>query len=274
MEVSALRSALGALVLLLLTPARHGLRDPRAALLGVAIGTMMVLFVVSNKLTTAANTVFLQYAGPLYVVLAAPRVLGERMGRRDVPHAAALAVGLCLFFAGAQQPSATAPNPVLGNVLAALSGVLWGATIIGLRWLAAGSAAPRRGSAEAAAVYANTFAVLAGLPWVAGNLGGALENWAVIAYLGTVQIGISYVLFSASMRYVPAPEASLLLLVEPALNPVWAWAVHGEQPGAWALAGGALILGSTAAKTIVEARERGREPQARVHERRFRGPSG
>jgi drug/metabolite transporter (DMT)-like permease len=44
---------------------------------------------------------------------------------------------------------------------------------------------------------------------------------------------------------VPAFEASALLLLEPALNPVWTWLVHGERPSAWALSGGALILGAT-----------------------------
>jgi len=49
---------------------------------------------------------------------------------------------------------------------------------------------------------------------------------------------------SRALRQVPALEASLLLLAEPALNPVWAWLAHGERPGGWALAGGALILGA------------------------------
>jgi drug/metabolite transporter (DMT)-like permease len=255
-EIAALRSAIGALVLLLVTPARHGLRDPRAAAVGAAIGAMMVLFVTANKLTTSANTIFLQYAGPLYVLIAAPRVLGERIGRRDVPHTAALAAGLCLFFVGDPQPSATASNPALGNLLAALSGVLWAVTIMGLRRLAARRAPVSRGSAQAAAVYGNLFALLLGLPWIASNLHAAVENWAVLAYLGVFQIGFSYVLFSAGMRTVPAPEASLLLLIEPALNPVWSWLLHGERPDAWALGGGALILGSTALRTLVEARER------------------
>ena len=49
-------------------------------------------------------------------------------------------------------------------------------------------------------------------------------------------------------------EASTLLLLEPALNPFWAWLVHGERPGVWALAGGALILGATLAKSVLDGR--------------------
>jgi drug/metabolite transporter (DMT)-like permease len=43
-------------------------------------------------------------------------------------------------------------------------------------------------------------------------------------------------------------ETSVLLLLEPVLNPVWSWAIHGEIPGTAALVGGALVLGATMAR--------------------------
>ena len=79
-------------------------------------------------------------------------------------------------------------------------------------------------------------------------------DWVAVAYLGVFQIGAAYLLLTAGIRHVPALEASVLLLLEPALNPFWSWIVHGENPGAWALAGGAVILGATLVKTIVDAR--------------------
>ena len=45
------------------------------------------------------------------------------------------------------------------------------------------------------------------------------------------------------MREVPGLEAATLLLIEPVLNPIWTWIVHGERPGTLALIGGALIIG-------------------------------
>jgi drug/metabolite transporter (DMT)-like permease len=53
---------------------------------------------------------------------------------------------------------------------------------------------------------------------------------------------------------VPALEASLILLIEPVLNPVWAWLVHGERPGTWSLLGGALILTAATLKTLLHTR--------------------
>ena len=62
--------------------------------------------------------------------------------------------------------------------------------------------------------------------------------------------GLAYVLLARSISHVLAVEASLLLLAEPALSPVWAWLAHGEAPGPWPLAGGLLILGAAAWKTL------------------------
>jgi drug/metabolite transporter (DMT)-like permease len=54
------------------------------------------------------------------------------------------------------------------------------------------------------------------------------------------------VFFSRAVPQVRAIEVSLLLLLEPVLNPLWAWLVHGETPGPYAVLGGAIILGATA----------------------------
>jgi drug/metabolite transporter (DMT)-like permease len=54
------------------------------------------------------------------------------------------------------------------------------------------------------------------------------------------------------MRDVPAFEASILLLAEPVLNPLWTWLLLGEKPGGHALAGGAVILAATFFKALSE----------------------
>ena len=76
----------------------------------------------------------------------------------------------------------------------------------------------------------------------------------IIVGLGVVQIGLAYVFLIRGLRDVPAFEAMILLLLEPALNPVWSWIVHGERPGAWSLLGGALILGASVLKTWNDSR--------------------
>jgi drug/metabolite transporter, DME family len=65
---------------------------------------------------------------------------------------------------------------------------------------------------------------------------------------------VAYVLVTSALRHIAALEASLILLIEPVFNPVWAWLVQGERPGPWALVGGAIILGATTIKGWLDAR--------------------
>jgi drug/metabolite transporter (DMT)-like permease len=159
--------------------------------------------------------------------------------------------GLALFFVGAERPAATAPDPARGNLLALLSGVCWALTLAGLRWI--GRRDPESGGL-AAVVIGNIIAFAGCLPLAVPVEPHPLADWGTILYLGVVQIGLAYVLVTAALRELPAFEASLILLLEPALNPLLAWLVHGEIPGGWALAGGIVILVATSMKAWVDSR--------------------
>jgi drug/metabolite transporter, DME family len=82
----------------------------------------------------------------------------------------------------------------------------------------------------------------------------SLAEWSMLVYLGVFQIALAYVLVTQAIPHIPALEASMILLIEPALNPLWAWLVQGEVPGIWAIVGGAMILGATTAKSWAERR--------------------
>jgi drug/metabolite transporter (DMT)-like permease len=138
-QVASFRAGIAALAVILLVPAaRRGL-SARAALVGVAYAVTVVLFVQANKLTTAASTIFLQATSPLYILLLQPLLLKEQVPRRDLAALAALAVGLGLVVLGVPAAGPTAPNPRLGNLLAAVSGCTSAFMMVGLRWLARGA---------------------------------------------------------------------------------------------------------------------------------------
>ncbi|HEY6105960.1 MAG TPA: EamA family transporter, partial [Anaeromyxobacteraceae bacterium] len=105
-----------------------------------------------------------------------------------------------------------------------------------------------------AVVLGNLLAFLACAPFFGSLAAAAPRDWLAVGYLGVFQIGAAYALLAAAVPRLRALEVSILVLVEPALNPLWAWLVHGEEPGAWTATGGALILGATAARSWVEAR--------------------
>lgn len=238
-QVACFRSAVAAAALALLLPESRKLRDARAVAAGVAYCATMVLFVAANKLTTSANAIFLQDTAPLYLLLMGPLLLGEPLRKGNVVLAAVVALGMAMFFAGSEGAVATAPDPVRGNWIAAVSGLAWALTIAGLRWA--------RGNNMATVLAGNLLACAITLPMALPVARLGLRDVAVLVYLGVFQIGLAYVCLTRAMRHVPAFEASVVLLAEPALNPLWAWLAHGERPGAWALAGGAVILAATLA---------------------------
>jgi drug/metabolite transporter (DMT)-like permease len=252
-QVACLRSAVAAVTLLVLVPAARPPWSARAALVAVAQAATLVLFVLANKLTTSANTIFLQSTAPLYVVVLGPLLLRERVTRRDLGFMALLAVGLLLFLLEAPAPSATATNPALGNVLAALSGVTWAFTIMGLRSI--GARGNQAMAATQATALGNLLAALVALPFALPFGPVRPADILVVLALGTIQIALAYTLLSAGVRGVRAFEAAVLLLAEPALNPLWAWIVHGEAPGTLGLAGGVIILAGTLGKAWLESRE-------------------
>jgi len=208
--------------------------------------------VLANRLTTAANTIYLQSTAPLYLLILSPWLLKEPIRRQDLGLMAAVGLGLALFFVGADAPVATAPDPMRGNILALVSGFCWAVTVCGLRWLGAGDGT--HGSAMAAVVSGNVTAFLVALPKALPLGSHAAVDWSVVIYLGVFQIAVAYVLVTSALRHIAALEASLILLIEPVLNPVWAWLFQGERPGAWAVLGGAIILASTALKGLLDAR--------------------
>ncbi len=249
-QVASFRSAVAAAVILLLLPAARRGWSWRILPACCAYAATLILFVLATKLTTAANAIFLQDTAPVYILLAGPLLLHERLRRSDLVLAGVVAAGLALFFIG-HEHAATAPDPVRGNIYAVLSGVAWAGTILSLRWLGKHSGGE---GAVTMVVAGNLLASLIALPAALPVSAPRASDWLVIVYLGVFQIGLAYFCLTRAMRHVPAFEASTLLLVEPVLNPIWAWLVHGERPSAWALAGGVLILSATAVHTLREAR--------------------
>ena len=252
-QVAGFRSGIAALTVFLIVPAvrrrpgfRLWARDPRVLLVGAAYAATMVLFVLANKLTTAANSIFLQSTAPLYILLLGPWLLREPIRARDVLFIVVVGVALIPFFLSGGDASATAPDPARGNVIALASSVFWAFTVIGMRWLA--SSTPGGEAAFATVVAGNAMAFLVCLPFALPVRSSVPLDWVVIGYLGLFQIGLAYWCLTHGMRHVPALEASIILLLEPALNPIWAWLVHDERPSGWATLSGAFILGATLAK--------------------------
>jgi len=252
-QVASFRSGVAALAVFALVREARTFPGPRALLVGAAYGATLILFVLANKLTTAANTIFLQSTAPLYILVLGPWLLRERFRKEDLVILAIALAGLALFFVGVEPARRTAPDPARGNALALLAGVAWALTLMGLRWMGRSNTGGPS-SAAAAVLAGNVIAFLVVLPPALPVGPARPADWAIVAGLGLLQIGLAYKFLTAALRHVPALEASLLLLLEPVLNPVWAWVVQGETPRAWSLLGGALILAAATSKAWMDTR--------------------
>ena len=251
-QVASLRSLVAGVVLLAILPESRRGWTWRTGMAGVAYAVTLVSFVVATKLTTGANAIYLQATGPLYLLVLGPVFLKERLRRADWALGAAVAVGMVFFYLDPTTASGTAPDPVRGNWYGAVSGLGWGVTVACLRV----AAREGGGSSLAPVAVGNLLAFVAALPmaWPLAMPGPV--DWVALGYLGVVQIGLAYWCLTRGLRQVPAFAASALLLVEPALNPVWTWLLHGEAPSGYAVTGGGIILAATLGSAWVQRDQR------------------
>jgi drug/metabolite transporter (DMT)-like permease len=187
------------------------------------------LFITATKLTTAANAIFLQYTAPIYVVLLAYWLLREKPSRTDFIAMGIIFLGMILFF-GDQLSTAG----FYGNVLAVISGVTSAVMMVSFR-------AQKDGSPEDSILVASVVMAIFGFPSVMKE-SWTITNWSIIAYLGIFQIGLAFILFTKSIKHIPALEANLIGTLEPVFNPVWVFLFLGEAMGRYALFGGLVVL--------------------------------
>lgn len=237
-QLSAGRSIVAALAVAAMVPASRVRPRPFVLAVACANALTVILFVQATKLTTAANAIFLQETAPLWVLLLAPLLLAERPTRGEILSIPVYAAGLALFFVDDLSAGQTA-----GKLCALGSGLAFGVTIVGLRHL--------REEGPGALLWGSVIAAAVTLPMWGTGPAPTATDLALTVFLGVFQLALAYVCFARGLSGVTAVEASLLMLLEPVLNPIWTWLAAGERPGPWALAGGAIVLAATAWRTVV-----------------------
>ena len=246
-QVTFFRSLLAGVTVLLLTW-RNGLR---INLFGVGTSfiyaILLFLFVWATKHTTAANAIFLQYTAPIYILILAPFVIGEKFHWRDLATIIFCIGGMSLFFVGKLEIT-----DYQGNIAALASGIFLGLYIMLLRHQKAAAM-----NSTITVIYGNFLLALLTLP--SGIAALPTITWkdaAAVGFLGIFQIGISYILFIKGVRGGTRPlDASIIGFIEPLLNPVWVFIFVGERPSSWALLGGGLIIATVAIHTFVNSRK-------------------
>src|SRR5688572_13262894 len=216
----------------------------------VLYAVLLILFVLATKETTAANAIFLQYTAPVYLLILEPIVYKEKFRSRDVITVLVCLGAMALFFVGQLRP-----QDITGNVFALASGLCFATYFLLLRHPRA-----REVNRASSVIYGNTLAVLITLPWGLATLTSITSHDLMsAAYLGVVQLGVSYALFTVGMsRGVRSLDAGIVCYVEPVLNPVWVFLVLGERPSRWAILGGAIIITAVIIHMLFDAHSKRR----------------
>lgn len=233
LKVTFYRSVFAAVALFLLfgrkVMTRRWVSTPAFVAAIVAYGACLTSFVVATKWTTAANAIFLQYAGVVWVLLLSPLVLREAFRSRDAIAVAVALSGMALFFVGKFETRGMA-----GNGMALVSSVFFAMLILALR--------REHDAAQSAVTWGNVVLALALFPFVMDDLALTTKSLLALLFLGLFQIALAYVLFVKGLGHVTATQASLTGMLEPVANPIWVLLLLGERPSVYAIAGGIIVL--------------------------------
>lgn len=210
----------------------------------IAYAGTVTLYVVANKLTTAANTILLQYTAPIYVALFGAWYLKERTTFKDWICIVIVFGGMSLFFLDKLTTAG-----VWGNIAAIFAGVCFGWTALFLR--------KQKGAFPINSILlGNLLTAIICLPYILQSTPATKMSWIGLIVLGIVQLGIPYILYSIAIKSVTALDAIIILMIEPVLNPIWVFLIIGEVLSQWAFVGGVIVLLTITLRGIWEARKK------------------
>jgi drug/metabolite transporter (DMT)-like permease len=219
----------------------------------IALAATTGLFILANKLTTAANAILIQYSAPVWIALLGAWFLGERASRLDWLTIVLVLGGIVLFFF-----DQLAFDHALGNLVALGAGVAFAFSAMSLRKVALARNAdgtPRDIDPLRPMLLGNLLGALAGAPFIAAA--GSMPDttgWLALAALGVIQQAAAYLCYARAIRHATALEAMLIPVIEPILSPLWVAFAVGEVPGPWALVGGSIVVGAVVLRGVVKAR--------------------
>jgi drug/metabolite transporter (DMT)-like permease len=230
LAIAGMRSFIAAIVI------RLSMRKPKFTWSTPQVGgalcysATVILYVLANKLTTAANVVFLMYTAPIYVIIFGPWFLRERATGQDWLAVGAVMIGIVVFFF-----DQLSSEGLMGKLLAVLSGMTFA-------WMTLFLRRQKRSSPLESVFLGNVLAAIIGLPFFLTEKLPEINGILMLLAMGIFQLGISYVLYTKAIQKVRAFEAVLITMLEPILNPLWVFLLYAEIPSLWALVGGVIVL--------------------------------
>lgn len=236
-------SAVGMQMALLILFRRETLNEVKqigvaGVVLAAIFGIGTVTFIVSITHTTAANTLFIVSTSPMFAALAAWVLMREPVSLRTWVAMLCSLAGIGVIASGGLKGST-----LIGNAAALATALILGFSFALVRRHRARNMVPAMG-------LSGLITAMVALP-MAHPLEVNPSDFGVLIVMGLVMLPLSFGLMFTGPRHLPAPEVSLVLLLEAVLGPLWVWLALGEDPGARTLVGGAIVLTTLAVHSAV-----------------------
>lgn len=231
MAINGGRTAIALVVIgLYLILTRHPLRLNRWVFFGgLCVFGCNALFSVANKMTTAANTIVLQFTAPIFVLLFTILFFRKRPKKLDVIACVVVFGGILFFFADSLSMSGA-----WGNLLAILSGVAY-AGIFMLNDIP-------NSDAISSVFWGDVLSAITGLPFLLLEKDFSFTPITSLVILGVFQVALGYILLTIGLKTTPPVTASLVSGIEPVLNPILVAVFYKEAVGMFALIGAVIVI--------------------------------
>jgi drug/metabolite transporter, DME family len=239
MQLSFFRCLVAAIVFAVIFRKKVLRVNKLAILNAVFYATVLTLFVIATKTTTAANAIFLQSTAPIYVLIFEPIINKTRWEPINIITIAVCFIGMILFFLGE-----LSPGHLEGNIVALLAGVAFAAFFLGMR-------KNDKEYQQSAIFYGNIIVAVICIPFILELETISFNDLWMVSFLGVFQIAAAYAIFTYGIKRILAVEASIISMLEPVLNPVWVFLGYGEVPTTFAIIGGLIIISAISLRTVV-----------------------
>ena len=231
LAINGVRNVIAAVVIgLYILATHHKLKFNFTVLVGaISMAGVTTLFSIANKLTTAGNTIILQYTAPIWIVILMFLIFGKKPDRTALISILIVLAGiLCFFF------EALSTGKWLGDLCALMSGIFYAGVFMLNSF--------EKGDALSSVFFGQIACGVFLSPLVVHETDFSAPVLISVFLLGAVQVGIAYIFFTFGTKYTDPVTASIINALEPILNPILVAVFYGEMLGRISIVGAVIVL--------------------------------
>lgn len=231
LAINGVRNVIAAVVIgLYILALHHKLKFNFTVLVGaISMAGVTTLFSIANKLTTAGNTIILQYTAPIWIVILLFLIFGKKPDRTALISIFIVLTGiLCFFFDG------LSTGKWLGDLCALMSGIFYAGVFMLNSF--------EKGDALSSVFFGQIACGVFLSPLAIHETDFSAPVLISVFLLGAVQVGLAYIFFTFGIKYTDPVTASIINALEPILNPILVAVFYGEMLGRISIVGAVIVL--------------------------------